>query len=335
MSNKSNLKKYLPTIVIIVLVSASIDYNLSHKEYGWYKVLLNACFSLSIWFGCSTIADLFNDRYNWVDKTYQRLAIVISLTIAWLAASYLIFMIFWFLPEKEFLTKAHFNKLNFNSLIIPFVITSIISLVMYSRGFLLELKMQIAATEKITQEKLVFKYEMLRNQVNPHFLFNNLNVLSTLVHKDADLAEKFIAQMSKVYRYVLDNRMKEVVTVQEELNQLESYLYLMKIRFGDTFSFKIDIKDTELFIVPMTLQMIVENIFKHNEASKQNQLQIVIWQEHLTIHVHNNVSLKKISESPSGVGMQNIKDRYKFLSNTEVVIKSAHDSYEVQIPLLQ
>lgn len=109
----------------------------------------------------------------------------------------------------------------------------------------------------------------------------------------------------------------------------------MKIRFGDTFSFKIDIKDTELFIVPMTLQMIVENIFKHNEASKQNQLQIVIWQEHLTIHVHNNVSLKKISESPSGVGMQNIKDRYKFLSNTEVVIKSAHDSYEVQIPLLQ
>ena len=215
------------------------------------------------------------------------------------------------------------------------VITFLISIFMHGRGFLLGWKETLIEAERLKKEQIAARYEFLKNQVNPHFLFNSLNVLASLVHKDADRAEAFIRRLSTVYRYILDSREQETVSLEEELEILRAYLFLMDTRFGAGLEAGLDIPaGANGRLAPLTLQMLVENALKHNEASKAKPLKIDVFLENGFVVVRNNLQPKNALPESTGVGLANIQARYQVLADKEVLITNHDGFFTVKIPVL-
>ena len=203
-----------------------------------------------------------------------------------------------------------------------------------SRSFLFNWRQTAIDAEKFKRESTVAKFESLRNQVNPHFLFNALNALTNLVYEDQDKAVKFIKQLSEVYRYLLETRDKEIVPLEEEKQFLKSYLFLQQIRFGDKLKLDISLEGKPCMIPPLVFQMLVENAIKHNVISEDQPLCIRIYRESAYIVVENNLQKKEVlpTESP-GVGLDNICKRYEFLTDKKVEIMRDRN-FKVRLPML-
>ena len=178
--------------------------------------------------------------------------------------------------------------------------------------------------ERLEKENIQSQFQSLKNQVNPHFLFNSLNTLSALIHSDPDQAEEFIDEFAKVYRYILEFDDKHLVTINEELNFIQSYVFLQQIRFGKNLAVKISIDDSfyDHFIPPLSLQILVENAIKHNVISQEMPLTIVIYVDGDNIRVENNLQQRMDKPISTGVGLRNIKSRYElFAGKTPILIK--------------
>lgn len=191
--------------------------------------------------------------------------------------------------------------------------------------------------ESLLKQTAEARFEALRNQVNPHFLFNSFNVLSSLVHKDAETASRFIEQLSAVYRYVLNNQTNNVVRLRDELEFLESYIYLLKIRFGDSITIDNELQagEDEQFIAPATLQMLIENAIKHNVVSKARPLNIHLFRDGEYFVVENILQLKAVKEVSTETGLNNIRERYAFLCQDDAVIVRSNGKFVVKIPVLK
>lgn len=180
--------------------------------------------------------------------------------------------------------------------------------------------------------------QLLKNQINPHFLFNNLNVLSSMVIRDNPEANHFIEEFSKVYRYIINNQDKELVSLKTELEFVEPYLFLLKKRFTDGLSVSIDIpeKYKQFQVVPAAVQMLVENAIKHNVVSSSKRL-------HISIHgngnnvliVSNNIQPRKTVEDSRKIGLANIKQRYQIISGRNVEVFKTSECFQVHLPLLE
>lgn len=192
-------------------------------------------------------------------------------------------------------------------------------------------------SEQFKKNLIEAQYEALRNQINPHFLFNCFNVLSTLVYKDADTASKFISQLSVVYRYLLYNQEKRIVLLKEELVFMDAYLFLLKIRFGENIEITNQIKkiDENFYVAPAVLQMLVENAIKHNVISRKLPLRITFSVQKGYLIVINNLQEKAVKEESLQIGLNNIKNRYAFLSDRPVSVLKNENSFIVSVPLLE
>jgi LytS/YehU family sensor histidine kinase len=188
--------------------------------------------------------------------------------------------------------------------------------------------------EKLKREQLALQYETLKSQVNPHFLFNNLNSLTSLISTNPDKAIDFVKKLSEVYRYVLDQKDCELVALETELKFLESYIYLQKIRFETNLEVNINIKDRNFKVIPLSIQMLVENAIKHNEISDRNPLTITIYSTDDQYLVIENKLQKKAASEGSGSGIQNIKSRYEFFTDKDLLISISKEQFRVSIPLL-
>jgi len=180
------------------------------------------------------------------------------------------------------------------------------------------------------------KFDALKNQLDPHFLFNSLNVLSSLIEENPESAQKFTTSLSKVYRYVLEQKNKELVTVNEELEFAKTYMSLLKMRFEDSIIFEIPDQSTnpESKVVPLSLQLLLENAVKHNMVTTSKPLHIKIYEDNGNLVVENNLQPKQIVRKSSGVGLENIKQRYNLLSTKRVLINQKANSFAVSIPML-
>jgi LytS/YehU family sensor histidine kinase len=217
--------------------------------------------------------------------------------------------------------------------LVIFTITGVI-LINFSH-FFKSWKQAAVNEEKLKREKLAIEYEALKNQVNPHFLFNSLTALSSLVYKDQDKAVTFIREFSNVFRYVLECREKEVVDFTTEKKLLESISYLYRMRYEDSLQIIIDLSDaSDKFIIPMALQMLLENAIKHNIISVNKPLRVEIREEEGYVVVKNNLQPKKTEIVSSKIGLGNIKSRYKYLSDKEVLVDMSNGNFIVKIPVL-
>ncbi len=205
-----------------------------------------------------------------------------------------------------------------------------------SAYFFGEWKKNVQKTEALARENIQSQFEVLKNQVDPHFLFNSLNTLAALIDENNEPAQKYLEQLSDVYRYVLLNKDRSTVTLEEELAFVESYLYLNKTRFRENLQVetRISEKQQKRKIAPLSLQMLVENAIKHNVISRDKPLTIRISQENDWITVENNVQEKSVFEKSTKVGLQNIINRYSYLSAQPVEITNEPGLFTVRLPLL-
>jgi len=189
--------------------------------------------------------------------------------------------------------------------------------------------------EKLEKDNITAKFNALKNEINPHFLFNNLNTLYGLIHEDKKTAAEYLLNLSDIYRYILQSNSKEIVTLKEELNIIKSYTMLLKNRYGNNITFEIDksIKD-DLYIPTLCLQMLIENCIKHNVIDENNKLTIKIYYNNEMIIVENNINPIKTNDA-SGFGLINIKNRYSFLTDKEVIIEDDKTTFIVKLPLLK
>jgi two-component system LytT family sensor kinase len=227
------------------------------------------------------------------------------------------------------------NEFYTTSLIKDLIISIIVLLstfLLYSVG---ERQQTLLENEKLIAENLRIRYEVLKNQVDPHFLFNSLNTLNGLIAIDVDKSQEFVQNLSSVFRYAIGN--KEVASLEEELDFTESYGSLMKIRYGDNLQIIhiINEKYKTYYIMPISLQLLVENAIKHNVISNKKPLIITIeTTPNDSIRVLNNIRPKHNAEPGTGIGLANIVERYKLLFQKEVTITQT-DVFCVEIPLIQ
>jgi LytS/YehU family sensor histidine kinase len=279
-----------------------------------------------LWKGNSYVADLISIRVSWIDFPVKRFVLGLAATMVYtFAAMYGLGAVYHYLFDANFESSVTYSV----------IITLIISLFMHGRSFLLNWKQSSIAAEQLKRESIAAKYESLKNQVNPHFLFNSLNALSNLVYEDQDKAVKFIKQLSEVYRYVLDTREKEVVSIAEELKFLQSYLFLQQIRFGDKLKIEISVRKEAINVAPLALQLLIENAIKHNVVSEDDPLTVRIFEADQYIVVENNLQKKtSLGEPSAGVGLQNICKRYEFLSDRKVETIKDEKTFTVKLPIL-
>jgi len=180
------------------------------------------------------------------------------------------------------------------------------------------------------------KYESLKSQLDPHFLFNSLNVLTSLIGENPAKAERFTTKLSKVYRYVLEQKDKDLIPLQEEIDFANTYMDLLKMRFEDSVDFKLpkDILNPDLKIVPLSLQILLENAVKHNVINKENPLMVSIYLKDNCLCVENKLHIKSILKKSTQVGLKNIVERYALITKRKIEIIKDQDKFQVNIPLL-
>lgn len=189
--------------------------------------------------------------------------------------------------------------------------------------------------EVLKRENLNARHEGLKQQVNPHFLFNSLNTLKSLVKRDPVQAENFINELALVYRYMLLNHDKNMIPIRSEIDFLKSYLYLLEIRFGDSMKTEINIPDLYLEnqMPPNTLQLLVENAVKHNAFSLKKPLMISVFLKDDYLIVENNLQEKNEQNASSNMGLSNISNRYLLLKNKDILIKKNNRVFQVMLPI--
>lgn len=190
---------------------------------------------------------------------------------------------------------------------------------------------------QLQKENLQSQFEVLKQQVNPHFLFNSLNVLTSLIKVDPDLAESFTERLSKVYRYVLENKDKDLVTLGTEMDFLKAYIFLLDIRFKNKVFIDIKFNEdiTDGLVVPLALQLLIENAIKHNTFSKKSPLYIELFiDENNFLNIINNLQSRETRAISTGVGLVNIRKRYMLLSDKEPVFEISNKKFVAKIPLL-
>ncbi|MDX1314065.1 MAG: histidine kinase [Eudoraea sp.] len=200
---------------------------------------------------------------------------------------------------------------------------------------------KLSRDKQIKEQKIIAgtasaRFDALKNQLDPHFLFNSLNVLTSLIEEDSAQAQKFTTSLSKVYRYVLEQKNKDLVTVDEELQFARTYVRLLKMRFEDSIVFDIpeEASNPDAKIVPLSLQLLLENAVKHNVVTGSKPLHIKVFEQDGYLVIHNNLQEKSVVKKSSGVGLRNIQQRYQILTDRQVVIDKSRDAFQVSIPML-
>jgi sensor histidine kinase YesM len=190
--------------------------------------------------------------------------------------------------------------------------------------------------QKLREENLIFQNETLKNQVNPHFLFNSLNTISSLMQNQPETAEKFINNLSSVYRYILENGQKDKVPLQSELDFIAEYFDLHKIRDEEKIILNVNTRDAgEFEILPVSLQILIENAIKHNIATRENQLMISIYIEDQFIVVKNNLQRKATQLNTTKIGLKNLAERERLISGRDLIIEEIDNYFIVKLPLLK
>lgn len=327
--------------LIIAIVLMSIEYVFGTKHQLNFKLVQDIVYY--IFYGVvltlinGTYFDYLNNRVQWQPK-WERYRILIgivgSIALTMVGIFFIRFVIFVGFEQKtvvDFIQNEHIKFYVF-----ALLITMVVSLVFHTIYFYKKSQENKVKEQKLIAGNVSAQFESLKNQIDPHFLFNSLNVLSSLIEENPDNAQKFTTSLSKIYRYVLEQKDKELVTVEEELNFAKTYMELLAMRFENsvTFSLPEEVTSEEAKVVPLSLQLLLENTIKHNIASDTQPLHISITIEEGFLVVTNNLQKKEVLQKREGVGLKNIVNRYAILTDKQVRVESNEQHFKVKLPIL-
>lgn len=231
----------------------------------------------------------------------------------------------------------HFNNDFFISSNSASIFCTIMIIAIYeSVYFMTALRQSVEEQENLKRENLSAQLNALRTQVNPHFLFNNLNTLCSIIPEDPKQAVDFVQQLSKVYRHILEVKDEKSIPLKDELDVLKAYAFLLQTRFGHNLEIDINVPDEKLQkrIVPLSLQLLMENAIKHNIVSADKPLKIDVYTANGSLVMSNNMQRKNQLHESTGIGLNNIRNRYKLLGDKTVEIIDNGDNFTVSVPLL-
>lgn len=335
---KEQLRKEILESLMIFLLGALLEiFAFCQCWDNWNDISLQGSYSgftwLLLWKGSVYLVRLLNRWVDWLRFPLRRLiATAIGVCILVYASTFLIHFLYHYILFKTALPDI-FKYFSISEVNIVVFVTLGINAIMHGRGFLINWKQAAIDIERMKTEQVASQYESLKNQVNPHFLFNSLNALSSLVYDDQKKAVQFIRKLSEVYRYVLDKKDQEVVPIKDEISFVASYVFLQKIRFGENLILTVEGEEPAGFVPPLAIQVLVENAIKHNVVSTAKPLEIKITYKRADVVVSNVINLKKTKDS-TGTGLENLKARYAFLSNVPVEISDRDGVFKVLLPVL-
>ncbi|TFG78931.1 MAG: histidine kinase [Flavobacteriales bacterium] len=341
-----DLKKHLirafaiGTVIYFVVIAilyfsdqfvGGFDLSIAWREY--YETMI---FSVILYFANAYWIQYLLARFRRDLFTAKRFLIAISgnVVISLLGIFLSRLILFVFLYNKPVQVFLHNEQVTYYKS--SMVIAMVLSLIFYGIWYYKHIQENKVKEQKIIAGTAAAKFDALKNQLDPHFLFNSLNVLTSLIEEDPHQAQKFTTSLSKVYRYVLEQKNKDLVSVDEELEFARTYVRLLKMRFEDGIIFEIPEKSSnpEAKIVPLSLQLLLENAVKHNVVTKQRPLHIKVFEQEGVLVVKNNLQEKQVVKKSSGVGLQNIRERYGILSDKKVRILKTDSEFSVLLPIL-
>ncbi|WP_258101996.1 sensor histidine kinase [Marinoscillum pacificum] len=320
-------------IFIVAFIVTFFDEGHEGDIPYWYRYGVSWLFTAVYWNGAYLIFMMFRKLYPEISKTFLRLIITYVVLFIWMTVGGVpIKLLLGVIDLKAVCTLGIYTEYLVLNLVIAIMVGT-----MYETVFFFEKwKDAIRQNEELKNQQIRTQFEVLQNQMSPHFLFNSLNTLTTLIAENQDLALEFTEKLSDVYRYILQNKQRELVTLNEELQFVKDYLYLLKIRFPENLNvdFSIPEKCLKMHIAPLTLQMLIENSIKHNVISKAHPLSVDVYITDGCIVVRNNLKLKQVLDKSTKTGLDNIRKRYEYLSDSTIEVIETSNSFIVSVPLI-
>jgi len=317
-----------------VWLSGTLSFGTLSEELVVFSIYFLYSFGIglpNIW-----LIDRLQERYSWREEPLKRAVLGFLGAVVVSMLSIALLRIFTVLVIEQKTWEYFLSHESYFVYIYSLFITFIIVLVFYVIYFYKALTTKKITEQKVIAETETAKYKSLKSQLDPHFLFNSLNVLTSLIEENPKLAEEFTTKLSKTYRYVLEQKEKTLVPLQEELEFAKSYMQLLKMRFEDSLQFELPdhISNPNYKVIPLSLQLLLENVVKHNAISSDKPLRILIEERNGMLVISNNYNKKSTLEKGTGIGLSNIVSRYKLLTNKQVLITKSDVDFSVSLPLL-
>jgi two-component system, LytTR family, sensor kinase len=309
-------------------------------EYDWRMFVTTLINTVVIWTGCRYIMIWSRSRYPQFPGVKKRLLVQFSLMLlySFLITNTLGYFLHGFcgLGDTANYPGRSLTDVIINSNNASLFCTIMVGAIYESKYLSKKLMESLEEKEMLKRESLRAQLDALRTQVNPHFLFNNLNTLASLIPEDTKLAMAFVQQLAKVYRHILEVKDEKSIPLKDELEVLEAYSFLLKTRFGSNLSVNIDVPQEKLQsnIVPLSLQLLMENAIKHNIVSADRPLTIDVYSLNGSLVVRNNLQKKNQFSESTGIGLSNIRNRYKLLGDRQVMVTENDNNFTVSIPLI-
>ena len=338
--------KLLKLLVIFSVILQTLIITYNHFS-GYYQVLDFGNFILRLSYSSifTTLAGfmiaypnlfiihLLNKSFSWNKRPVKRILLQFIVGVAFaVSVAIIITSLANFIDPYE---EGLISVLISNSLIFS-VVNIILMIALEAQIFFYDSNEAKTKAEELENELSNIKLEVLKNQINPHFMFNSLNVLSGLIEYDVSKAQEFIDEFSMVYRYVLETIEKPVVSLKNELKFVRSYFFLQQIRYGDDLSIEINVPASllNMLLPPLSLQIVLENAIKHNAINQSKPLKIEIYHQNENLMIRNNIQAKISTVYSSGLGQNNMTKRYALISDKlpEFIMEVKH--YVVKLPLL-
>jgi two-component system, LytTR family, sensor kinase len=329
------IKFILILCVVTITIQALIDSHFSWESVkGW--TISNFFFGIPFYFANAYLNEGLNKVYSWLKHPKKRALIGIPAFMIMNAGLMVLLIYIYSIVILSIDEPKLFDRRNINSILIAMTICLVATLYFHAVGFFKGYVSQIEVSKKLREEKVNAELNALKSQVNPHFLFNSFNVLSGLIDENPDKAQEFLTGLSKIYRYILENRNEDLSTVREELSFAKQYFKLQQTRFEDSIRIDIDVPEDLLDkkLPSLSLQLLLENAIKHNRFDADNPLSMSILHKVDSLVITNNKRERRNLSGSNGVGLPNIEQRYNLHNVDGFVIDNKQDSFTVILPLI-
>jgi hypothetical protein len=330
---KKHLSVLAVTYIVVLGVNLFMNYNYYKSGGDWhYSVLFSLSLATMGAIGGTTFLTKAMQSLNWSERAGLSFGLSVGMLALYGGLIMLLAMkTMVLLGYAEPDANAYRENIMYSALF-----SMIVGLFVSGKHFLMSLRESTIENEQIKREMIQSKYDILKSQVNPHFLFNSLNTLPGLIKEDPDNAIAFVEQMAKVMRYSLHHQEDQTVQVATELHVAESYLFLQKQRFEEKLMVELNVSNDALTrqIVTHALLLVVENAFKHNEISKIHPLRISISDITDTLVITNSYNPRPSPDTSTGLGLNNIRNRYELITGQTIVVTQTEDEFRVTLPLL-
>ena len=324
----------IPTFGIVIPIVTGMINNRNFNDWQVkFSFLYTILIALLIWQGNRYLHFSLRSYFDWINKPLQKIAVLmLSITFYTVPISVLL-LVGWY---KVFTNEpVNWTVISESTLIILICVIFITHV--YETVFMVkESESEMIRSEQLERARAEAELEALKNQIDPHFIFNSLNTLSHLIEERPEKAKQFNDNLADIYRYILTNKARDLVLLEEEISFLQSYFHLLNIRFDDAVQLQLQLKGTDQYLIPpISLQLLAENAIKHNEFSSRDPLILSVLMHEDELIVRNRINRKELRKESSKIGLQNLRERYKLITSKELHIETRDNVFEVRLPILK